>query len=169
VRPSLEELLQLLDLKPLPEEGGFFVETYRSQEIIDAGVFGHGHTGKRSLSTAIYYLITPDSFSTLHKVPGEEIFHFYFGDPVEMLQLRANGSMQLITLGHDLRSGMKLQHVVSGGDWQGARLVTGGAYALLGTTMAPGFDYADFTKGRRDDLTATYPSHRELISRFTHS
>ena len=167
VKPTLKEVLQQLDLKPLPEEGGFFVETYRSQETIDAQTFGRGHTGRRSLSTAIYYLITPDSFSTLHRVPGEEVFHFYLGDPVEMLEIHADGTVRTVVLGADLKNGMKLQHVVAGGVWQGARLVNGGEYALLGTTMSPGFDYGDFTKGHREELIAKYSAYRELILKFT--
>jgi predicted cupin superfamily sugar epimerase len=166
MKPTLAELMQLLDLKPLPEEGGFFVETYRSREMTDAQQFERGHTGPRHLCTAIYYLITPTSFSALHKVPGEEIFHFYFGDPVEMLELHADGSRRTVILGTDIVSGMKPQHVVPGGVWQGSKLAAGGEYALLGTTMAPGFDYADFVKGNREELTRLYPKDAKLISEF---
>jgi predicted cupin superfamily sugar epimerase len=163
MRPSLSDLMRILNLKPLEPEGGFFIETYRTVEKIDARQFGLGHCGTRSLSTAIYYLLTPESFSAIHKVPGDEIFHFYAGDPVEMLELHADGSGGVTTLGPDIGAGMKFQHIVKGGVWQGARLVAGGEYALLGTTMAPGFDYADFSKGNVDELAATYPAHEELI------
>ena len=163
MRPSLSDVMKILELKPLEPEGGFFAETYRAAEQIDARQLGMGHTGPRSLSTAIYYLLTPESFSAIHKVPGDEIFHFYAGDPVEMLELHPEGSGRVITLGPDIRNGMKFQHIVKGGVWQGARLVAGGEYALLGTTMAPGFDYADFSKGNADELAATYPAHEELI------
>src|SRR5215467_4014780 len=145
-RPTLLELMRILDLKPLPEEGGFFAETYRSSENIDARELKRGHTGPRSLCTAIYYLLTPTSFSSLHKVPGDEMFHFYAGDPVELFELVPNGTARRVMLGSDLRNGMKFQHVVPGGMWQASRLVPGGEYALLGTTMSPGFDYADFVK-----------------------
>ena len=163
MRPSLSDLMTILDLKPLEQEGGFFVETYRTAENIDARQFKLGHTGPRSLSTAIYYLLTPESFSAIHKVPGDEIFHFYAGDPVEMLELLPDGSGHIVTLGPDIQSGMKFQHIVKGGVWQGARLVAGGEYALLGTTMAPGFDYADFSKGNASELVAKYPAHAVLI------
>lgn len=163
MRPSLPDLMKILELKPLQQEGGFFVETYRSRENIDAHQLGLGHNGPRSLSTAIYYLLTPESFSAIHKVPGDEIFHFYCGDPAEMLELLPDGSGHIVTLGPDIRSGMKFQHIVEGGVWQGARLIQGGEYALLGTTMAPGFDYADFTKGDVNQLQARYPSHAALI------
>jgi predicted cupin superfamily sugar epimerase len=166
MRPTLSEVMTLLDLKPLREEGGFFNETYRSVETIDARQFQRGHGGTRSLSTAIYYLLTPTSFSAMHKVPGDEIFHFYIGDPVEMLELFPDGSGRTVTLGRDISRGMHFQHVVPGDIWQGARLVPGGEYALLGTTMAPGFDYADFVKGNRDELTRMYSSHAELITQL---
>lgn len=163
--PMLSELMRILELKPLPNEGGFFRETYRSPETIEAQSFKQGHGGPRALSTAIYYLLTPTSFSALHKLPGDEMFHFYCGHPVELLELFADGNgSRTVTLGPDIRSGMKFQHVVPGGVWQGSRLVKGGEYALLGTTMAPGFDYADFVKGNREELVEKYPAHRTLIS-----
>jgi len=163
-RPTVLDLMRILDLKPLPEEGGFFAETYRSAENIDARELKRGHTGPRSLCTAIYYLLTPTSFSSLHKVPGDEMFHFYAGDPVELFELVPNGTARRVMLGSDLRNGMKFQHVVPGGMWQASRLVPGGEYALLGTTMSPGFDYADFVKGNRQELVKTYPAHAKLIS-----
>lgn len=163
MRPSLGDLMRILDLKPLQQEGGFFVETYRTAENIDARQFGLGHGGLRSLSTAIYYLLTPESFSAIHRVPGDELFHFYAGDPVEMLELFPDGASRITTLGPDIRNGMKFQHLVKGGVWQGARLIQGGEYALLGTTMAPGFDYADFSKGDAEELSARHPAHAGLI------
>lgn len=159
--------MRILGLKPLPEEGGFFAETYRSAETIDATALELGHSGRRALCTAIYYLITPESFSALHKLPGDEMFHFYLGDPVELLELRPDGSGGTTILGADLANGMKLQHVVPGGVWQGSRLVAGGEYALLGTTMSPGFDYADFARRNAQELAAKYPAFAKLISQLT--
>jgi uncharacterized protein len=163
-RPTVSELMRILDLKPLPKEGGFFAETYRSSENIDARGLKRGHTGSRSLCTAIFYLLTPTSFSSLHKLPGDEMFHFYAGDPVELLELLLDGTARMVMLGPDLRNGMQFQHVVPGGVWQGSRLVKGGEYALLGTTMAPGFDYADFVKGNRQELVERYPARARVIS-----
>jgi predicted cupin superfamily sugar epimerase len=156
------ELRRLLALKPHPGEGGYFAETYRSALAVEQP----GYSGKRSLSTAIYYMLTRTSFSALHRVTGDELFHFYAGDPVEMLQLFPDGSSDLVTLGPEPFSGMKFQHVVPGGVWQGARLVPGGQYALLGTTMAPGFAFEDFATGDRQALTAMYPDRAELISQL---
>src|SRR5581483_11176343 len=98
-------------------------------------------------ATAIYYLLTPDTVSAMHRLATDEIFHFYLGDPVEMLQLRPDGSHRVAILGPDLDAGQRPQIVVPRGVWQGARLVPGGRFALLGTTVAPGFDYADYETG----------------------
>jgi hypothetical protein len=95
------------------------------------------------------------------------MFHFYLGDPVEMLQLREDGTGETVLLGQDIASGMRLQHVVPGGVWQGSRLVAGGEYALLGTTVWPGFEYEDYESGRREDLIALYPGFEEKIVGLT--
>ena len=154
---NVDEIKRLFQLQPHVTEGGFFAETYRSREtVVTAG-------GSRSLGTAIYYLLSPGSFSALHKLPGDEIFHFYLGDPVEMLQLFPDGSSDIVVLGQDVFAGMKVQHVVGGGVWQGSRLVNGGRYALLGTTMAPGFALEDYVAGVREELTAQYPARTEMI------
>ena len=159
------DIIRLLDLKPLTIEGGYFHETYRSPQTIRPPLY----KGPRSLSTAIYYLLTPDTFSQMHRVPGDEIFHFYLGDPVEMLQLEADGSGEIVTMGHEIASGMKLQHVVPGGCWQGARLKSGGKFALMGTTMSPGFDYEDYETPDGEKLEIQYGEFRNVILALTPS
>ena len=119
------------------------------------------------MCTAIYYLLTPDTFSAMHRVRGDEMFHFYLGDPVEMLQLKSDGSGEVTILGQDIASGMRLQHTVTGRVWQGSRVRHGGKYALLGTTMAPGFEYEDYETGERRELIARYPQHADLITSLT--
>src|SRR6186997_2398350 len=131
-------------------EGGYFVETYRSTAALSPA----GYSGERALSTAIYYLITPQSFSAMHRLPGDEIFHHYLGDAVEMLLLHPTGRIETLSLGKEIATGERPQIVVPGGVWQGSRLVAGGQFALLGCTMAPGFDYADYEHGRRTELIA---------------
>jgi hypothetical protein len=161
------EIIRLLGLVPLPGEGGYYRETYRSRARIDVACLPSGYTGSRAISTAIYYLLTPDTFSAMHRLPGDEVYHFYFGDPVEMLQLEEDGSGEVVILGHGLGEGMRPQVVVSGGAWQGSSLAAGGRYALLGTTMAPGFDFEDFVAGNRDELCRQYPQFAEKIVRLT--
>lgn len=116
------------------------------------------------MATAIYFLLTPEHFSAMHKLRGDETYHFYLGDPVEMLQLNADGSGEPILIGPKIESGMRVQHTVLGGCWQGARVAPGGKFALLGTTMAPGFDPADFELGSRERLSSMYPPYAALIA-----
>jgi predicted cupin superfamily sugar epimerase len=164
---TAEEVKTLLQLEPLPVEGGFFRETYRSRCELSPACLPEGFSGSRSLATAIYYLITPESFSALHRVPGEEIFHFYCGDPVRMLQLLPDGTSRTITLGIDLVNGHQPQVIVEGGIWQGCRLIPDGSWALLGTTMSPGFDPGDYETGERARLIAEYPGAAASIRDYT--
>ena len=164
---TADTVKSLLNLKPHPEEGGYFSETYRSPHILSKDILPEGYKEKRSLATAIYYLLTPDTFSALHRLPTDELFHFYLGDPVEMLQLLPDGSGRTITLGQDITNGMQLQVVVKKGVWQGSRLCTGGQFALLGTTMSPGFESSDYESGQRKGLIADYPQFENLIREFT--
>ncbi len=157
-RLDAERVIEQLGLEPHPEEGGWFRETYRSAESFEPG---GGWTGPRSVGTAIYYLLTTGTVSALHRLPGDEIFHFYLGDPVRMLMLYPDGCSDLVILGSQLE-GMRPQHVVPGNVWQGSMLVPGGAWALLGTTMSPGFDYRDYEPGTHALLNA-FPARRELI------
>jgi predicted cupin superfamily sugar epimerase len=165
---TAEEVIKLLQLTPLELEGGFFRETYRSRWQVSAEYLPEGTRGSRSIGTAIYYMITPESFSTLHRLPGTEVFHFYMGDPVVMLQLHLDGTSRTVTLGTDLANGQEPQVVVRGNVWQGCRLASG-EWALLGTTMSPGFDYADYTTGVRDELMAQYPEAAEMIREYAKS
>lgn len=164
---TADQIRELLKMQPHPIEGGFFVETYRSKEKFPGNSLPASYEGERAIATAIYYLLTPDTFSALHRLRGDEIFHFYLGDPVEMLQLAPDGSGETVLLGPDLAAGMRLQHTVPAGTWQGSRLVPGGRYALLGTTMAPGFDARDYESGQRDELIARYPQYAPLIAMLT--
>jgi predicted cupin superfamily sugar epimerase len=165
--PTAEELIALLDLRPLPLEGGFFCETYRSADRLPAAALPARYHAEKSAQTAIYYLLTPETFSALHRLPTDEIFHHYLGGPVQMLHLHPDGSGQILTLGTGLLAGQRPQVVVPRGTWQGSRLVPGGSFALLGTTMAPGFDFPDYEHGERDRLLREYPDFAELIGSLT--
>ena len=154
---AVEDIIASLGLKPLPREGGYYRETYRSSESIR----------NRSLATAIYYLLTPDTISTLHRLTSDEIFHFYCGDPVSMLQLQPDGTGRIVTIGPNIGEKQQPQVVVPAGVWQGSWLMSGGRYALLGTTMAPGFDFADYESGDRADLVRRFPEFREVIEKLT--
>ena len=162
-----EEIIHLLELKPLPEEGGYYCENYRSDLILPSSILSSEYSGNRKASTAIYYLLTPETFSALHLLPGDEIFHFYLGDPVEMLQLHPEGTGQIVRMGNDLSLGLRPQVLVPRESWQGSRLIPGGQVALMGTTMAPGFEFSDYKKAVPSDLTSKYPEFTEMISALT--
>ena len=154
-----DHLIQRLGLKKLPGEGGYYKETYRSEEMA---------AEDRNLSTAIYYLITSEANSKMHRVNSDEIFHFYFGDPVQMLLLYPTGESRIVFMGDNLPSGQRTQLVVPKGTWQGAMVVEGEyGYAFMGTTMAPGFEFEDFELGAQDSLLLRFPQHETLIRELT--
>jgi uncharacterized protein len=167
--PTAQEIITALKLQPHPIEGGFFRETYRSSGIIPVESLPPEYSSQsgRSLGTSIYYLLTADTFSEMHRLPTEEVFHLYLGGPVRMLQLFAGGASRELVLGTDILGGQQPQVIVPAGVWQGSRLEPGVEFALLGATMAPGFDYADYEQGRRSVLAGLYPDQADLIHVLT--
>jgi predicted cupin superfamily sugar epimerase len=163
---TADDVIRLLDLTPHPVEGGYFRETYRSAAMLPASALP-GYPGPRAVSTAIYYLLKPGHVSELHILPGEEVFHFYLGSPVRMLQLWPDGTGKEVTLGPDLAAGQMPQLVVPGGVWQGTRLLGSEGFALLGCTVAPGFDYADYRSASRAELTVNWTAFAEQIAVLT--
>lgn len=166
---TAEQVIDLLELRPLPGEGGWFRQTWSSPERIVSGMLGPRYRRDCVVGTAIYYLITdaPDGFSALHRLPTDEVYHFYLGDPVEQLRLHPDGRSEWVVLGTDLRAGQHVQHVAPRDVWQATRLVAGGRWALLGTTLAPGFDIAAYEAGSRQALIDTYPSLADAITALT--
>ena len=165
---NVEKIIEYLGLEPLPGEGGFYRETYRSSDKkIPADMLPERYSSDKHIATAIYYLLTPETFSAIHRLISDEIFHFYLGDPVTMLQLHPDGSGETITLGPDIEAGQRLQCVVPQGVWQGMHLNTGGSFALMGTTVSPAFDFDDYQPARREDLIQKYPDFAEIIERLT--
>jgi predicted cupin superfamily sugar epimerase len=164
---TADELIHLLRLQPHPKEGGYFRETYRSDELLSPAALAPRYGAARSVGTAIYYLLTPTTYSAIHRLKSDEVFHFYLGGPVRMLQLFPDGGGETIILGSDLVRGQRLQTVVPRGVWQGSLLEPGGDFALLGCTVAPGFDYADYEAGQRESLVRRYPQFTDLIQSLT--
>jgi uncharacterized protein len=163
---TVEKIISILELKPLSVEGGYYKETYRSFETINRDCLPKRYKSSKAFSTAIYYLLTPDSFSALHSLPTDEIYHFYIGDPVEMLLLKEDGSGQIIKIGQNLEEGMFPQIIVPKGTWHGSSLIEGGKFALLGATVAPAFDFEDFTPPDKDYLTGKYPEYKSRIEKL---
>lgn len=158
---TADEIKSLLSLEPHPIEGGFFCRTYTSSRTIDLD------RGTRPAGTAIYYLLEEGTFSELHVLDSDEMFHFYLGDPVEMLQLFPDGSSASFTLGPDLAAQQHVQLVVPAGVWQGTRLIGKGKAALLGCTVTPGFDYADYRNATYAELADKWPQEAERIKALT--
>lgn len=148
---TYQEIIQKLNLIRLPEEGGFYRETYRTETC-----------------TAIYYLITEDNFSGLHTVDMDEIFHFYAGSAVEMFQILQDGTGRTIKIGNDIANGEVPQVIVPKDVWQGTKLLDPkpGAWALLGCTVSPAFQFETFHIKNRDELTKMFPQHADKISKF---
>jgi predicted cupin superfamily sugar epimerase len=164
---SADELIAFLRLQPHPREGGHFRETYRSADVLPHAALPAHYGAPRCAGTAIYYLLTPGTCSALHRLGSDEIFHFYLGGPVRMLQLFPDGQGREVILGPDLFAGQSPQVVVPRGVWQGSVLEPGAEFALLGCTVAPGFEYADYEHANRAELLAHYPAFAELIKRLT--
>jgi len=165
---TAEDVKKLLGLKPHPREGGWYVRTYEAAEVVAGEAFADGrYAGARRTGTAIYYLLEPETFSEMHRLQSDEVFHFYAGDAVEMLQLREGGRAATIVIGNDLLGGQRPQAVVERGVWQGSRLVKGGRWALLGCTVSPGFEFEDYETGERAELSAGWPEFAAEIAALT--
>jgi uncharacterized protein len=160
---TADEIKELLNLRPHPVEGGSFRRTYTS------GVSTDLPRGTRPAGTAIYYLLERGTFSEMHVLDSDEIFHFYLGDPVEMLQLHSDGRCEVFALGPDLQAGQHVQLVVPAGVWQGTRLIGEGNVALLGCTVTPGFDFADYRNASYAELVEKWTGEAARIKALTRS
>jgi uncharacterized protein len=166
---SASDLIQLLKLEEHPE-GGFYRQTYKSYELMEKDVLPPRYESPRSYSTAIYYLLTKDSVSRLHRVASDETFHFYFGAPVEMLLLFPGNRAETVVLGHNILAREQPQFTVPQGIWQGSKIKEDPEYpdyALLGTTVSPGFEYEDFELAKRAEILAEYKDFEQQILALT--
>ena len=149
-----DELIAHYDLEPIPREGGLFRSTWAGPERPDG----------RPEGSAIVALLTADDFLALHRLPSDEIWHFYLGDPLDLLLLAPDGTTRTPVLGPALRAGQQVQLTVPAGTWMGARVAPGGAWTHFGCTMAPGFTYEGYEHGDARDLTARYPAEAARIA-----
>jgi len=153
--PAADRIIAALDLAPLPHEGGFYRARWRSPT-----------------ASAIFFLLTPEDFSALHRLEQDEIWFFHAGDPVEHLRLDSStGAAQRVRMGPDVLAGDQPQVLVPAGWWQGARLDPPGpgqfGYALFSCMVSPPWEENGFTLGEREALARTFPAHAELIARLT--
>lgn len=178
MNPEAAKIIAGLRLAALPDEGGFFRQTWTSPAQTVSG---------RGAASAIYFLLTPDDFSALHRLENDEVWFFHSGDSVEQVQLVPGRAQPQITiLGPAVLSGHAPQIVVPGGVWQGARLQpessevsregvppTGQSspvsrgWALLGCVVAPAWDQCEFLLGNRPELLREFPAAKSWIEALT--
>jgi len=148
-------------------EGGHYRQSYRSDLSIARAALPRQFTGARSVSTAIYFLLEGENFSGFHRLRSDELWHFYTGNPLLVHVIEEEGRYSEIQLGTDLEAGQNWQAVVKAGCWFASCVRDPGSFALVGCTVAPGFEFEDFELGEREGLTRLFPQHRDLIQRFT--
>jgi uncharacterized protein len=158
--------IEKLQLEAHPE-GGYFRQTYRSDVMIAREALPAGFAGARAASTAIYFLLEGENFSAFHRLRSDEVWHFYAGDPLVVHVISPEGSYSSILLGCELEAGQVLQAVVLAGYWFASHVADWSSFAVVGCTVAPGFDFEDFEMGEREELVARYPQHRVLIEGLT--
>lgn len=166
LRQSQTYWIERLKLQAHPE-GGYFSETYRSEGDIPKSVLPDGFTGSRSYSTAIYFLLPGSTFSAFHRIESDELWHFYDGNPLSIFYFDHNDTLREEVLGNDLERGQSLQVLVPAGVWFASRCHEPEGFTLAGCTVAPGFDFEDFTLARADDLLQRYPNDAEIIHTLT--
>ena len=149
-------------------EGGWYKETYRADEAIQQAHLPVRFKGDRSFSTAIYFLLPHGSFSAFHRIKSDEVWHFYEGCPLNIHVIHPNDDYECLKLGSNLNKGESYQLVVPANAWFASEPVgDAGSFALVGCTVAPGFDFADFELFTAQDLLPLYPQHKEIILKMT--
>jgi predicted cupin superfamily sugar epimerase len=164
--PTASFWVERLGLRRHPE-GGWYRETYRAAESVARAHLPGRFTGDRCFATAIYYLLEAGDFSALHRIRQDEGWHFYDGDPLLLHQIDPAGACSRVTLGRDLAAGQVPQAFVPAGWLFAAEVAPGGSCGLVGCTVAPGFDFADFELPARAALLGQHPQHRALVERLT--
>jgi uncharacterized protein len=148
-------------------EGGYFRQTYRADLMIGNNALPAEFTGRRAASTAIYFLLDGRDFSAFHRIRSDEVWHFYAGSALAIHVIEQNGRYSQILLGSDAEAEEVFQAVVKAACWFASCLQNPKSFALVGCTVAPGFDFEDFELAERSELTKVFPQHRELIEKLT--
>lgn len=161
---SMSEVAGLLELSQHPE-GGYFKEVYRSALVLPGNTVA-GFPSDRHVSTSIYFLIGGQQFSAFHRIRSDELWHFYAGQPLHVHVIAPDGAYSLLRVGNDFAAGYKPQAVVAAGSWFASESATPDGWSLVGCTVAPGFDFADFELAAGEALSRQFPQHAELIRRL---
>jgi predicted cupin superfamily sugar epimerase len=155
-----------LALSPHPE-GGYYRATYKSDLTIARTALPSSYQGDRSASTAIYFLLDEGNFSAFHRIASDEVWHFYAGGSLIVYVIDPEGNYSELHLGDGSEEGEVFQAVVKAGCWFASRVRDAAGFALVGCTVAPGFDFADFELAGRSELTRKFPAHQKLIEELT--
>ena len=158
--------IQELKLTPHPE-GGYFRQTYRADLVIGKDALPSPFTGPRAVSTAIYFLLDGENFSAFHRIRSDELWHFYAGSSIAIYIIDQLGAGSRILLGSNPDAGEVFQSAVKAGCWFASWVQDPKAFALVGCTVAPGFDFEDFEVAKRPELTRLFPQHAKLIEQLT--
>ncbi len=155
-----------LNLQNHPE-GGYYRENYRSKELIPANALPARFKKERCFGTAIYFLLEKNNFSAFHKIKSDELWHFYAGHTLEVIEISDSGELKITPVGNNLQKGEVFQYMVTANSWFGSRVKSGGEYSLVGCTVSPGFDFADFEMASKAALEKAYPQHKAIINELT--
>lgn len=166
MRPDAAYWIEKLSLTP-HVEGGAFREVYRSALTIPRKSLPILFQGDRHAATSIYFLLGKGDFSAFHRIASDECWHFYFGDTLLIYEIGHTGGLTIHRLGSNVEKGESFQTVIKAGSWFASTPAEGSEYALVGCTVAPGFDFADFELANREALTNRYPEHLEVIRALT--
>ena len=156
------EYIQALELQPHPE-GGYYRQTYASEEQLNAAALPQRFGGDRSVSTAIYFLLEGKDYSAFHRIKSDELWHFYTGGGLHIYVIHPDGRGEVLLLGNDLANGYRFQQVVKAGCWFASKPANENSFSLVGCTVAPGFDFADFEMAREEELLKQYPQQQQWI------
>lgn len=164
---TYKEVIETLGLTPLPEEGGYYKEVYRSEETISKEGLPERYEGGRSFGTDIYFLIHKGEVSKFHRLKSDEIWYYHFGGPITVVEITPDGEMKKVEMGSDIERGERLKYIFKKGSWFGAYTSPDTEFALLSCVVVPGFEFSDFEVGNRDALLKKYPHAREEIEKLT--
>ena len=162
---EVKTLIQQFQLLPHPE-GGYYKETYRSNEIINQEALPERFQGSRYFSTAIYFLLEKGNFSAFHKIKSDECWHFYAGQSLLVYVLQPNGNLDIIRVGNNLEVGETFQYVVPANCWFASEPAPESDFSFVGCTVAPGFDFEDFELAKAAELVQLFPQHQPIIARL---
>ena len=163
-----QEIIDKYQLLPHPE-GGWYKETYKSEEVIAKSALPERFGGDRYFSTAIYFLLENTNFSAFHRIKSDECWHFYMGDPLTIFIFNQNGEYKEVQLGSNIQNGELFQFVVPANSWFASRPSKNSSYSFVGCTVSPGFDFEDFELTDAAPLIKQYPHQADLIRSLTRS